>query len=50
MKAYRAFEIKWWHLALGLGGLVAIVFGIVYFFMSKEGPSMFVEDATDIVD
>ncbi len=49
MKVYRAFEIRWYHILIALGGLVAVVFVLAMLFLSKDGVRTIVEDKTDIV-
>ncbi|MCP4685739.1 MAG: hypothetical protein GY867_09885 [bacterium] len=49
MKVYRAFELRWYHLLIALGGLVAVIFVLALLFLSKDGVRTIVEDKTDIV-
>lgn len=50
MRAYSAFEVRWYHLLIALGGLVAVIFVLVWMFMAKDGVRRIVEDKTDIVE
>ncbi len=45
----RFVEIKWYHLLIALGGLVAVLFVLIWILLAKGGPGYFVEDETDIV-
>lgn len=49
MRAYRAFEIRWYHLLFAIGALVAVIFVLVWLFLAKDGVRTIVEDKTDIV-
>jgi hypothetical protein len=49
MRAYRAFEIRWYHLLIALGGLVAVLFVLVWMFLARDGVRAIHEDKTDIV-
>lgn len=49
MRIRHLIEIKWYHILFGLFGLLAVVFVLVWIFLSRSGPGYFVEDETDIV-
>ncbi len=49
MQVYRTFELRWYHLLIALGGLVAVIFVLVWLFLAKDGVRTIVEDKTDIV-
>jgi hypothetical protein len=50
MKWYKTFEIKWYHLVIGLGAIIGILFVILWLVMSDRQISCFHEDDTDIVN
>ena len=49
MSVYRVFRVKWYHVILGIFGLLGLVFILAWFVLAKKGPAGFVEDEADIV-
>lgn len=50
MRVYRSWELKWYHLLIALGGLLAVGVVVVWIFMGDRRPTYFVEDETDLVE
>lgn len=50
MNIGRSFQFKWYHLALGLLGLFAVGFVLLWLFMGERRLSYFTEDQTDLVE
>jgi len=49
MRAYRIFQIKWYHLLFGLLGLLAVVVVLLLVLLNNRRPGDLLEDETDIV-
>jgi len=45
----RVFQIRWYHIAFALLGVLAVALVLVWIFLARGGPSSFFEDETDIV-
>ena len=49
MSVAKVFQVKWYHLLIGLLAILAVLLVLVWIMLAKEGPAYFVEDETDIV-
>ena len=50
MRIYPSFQIRWYHIVLGILGIGVVLFAVLYIFFDRRRLNGFVEDETDIVD
>ena len=48
MSIFRAFKVRWYHLLLALGALIAVIFVLVRLFRGRDDVRAMVKDKSDL--